>query len=209
MHWFKRKKEVKRNANAPTNAKESGSSEKLLIPMCALVCYQNLAHIDLILLNLAVVGLNKVSVKVIASFNSVGISHHAKCQYDEAILNYCKALKVLEEQGCDNACITGVLCSNIGTSMCARGQFDNAIAEYKKAVAFFKSRGERQNAVAIANCENNVGVVLQRTERYKEAMREHQKALAIRTAVLGKRHPDTLRSISTILGDPQAANQYE
>jgi tetratricopeptide (TPR) repeat protein len=209
MRWFKRKKEVKKNANALANAKGSGSSDRLLIPMCALVCYQNLAHIDLILLNLAVVGLNKLSVKVIASFNSVGIAHHAKGQYDEAILNYCKALKVLEEQGCDNACIHGVICSNIGTSMCARGQFDNAIAEYKKAIALFKSRGERQNAAAIANCENNVGVVLQKTERYKEAMREHQKALAIRTAVLGKRHPDTLRSISTILGDPQAANQCE
>jgi tetratricopeptide (TPR) repeat protein len=159
MHWFKRKKEVKKNANA----KGSGSLDRLLIPMCALVCYQNLAHIDLILLNLAMVGLNKLSVglnkfsvKVVASFNSIGIAHHAKGQYDEAILNYCKALKVLEEHGCDNACIHGDICSNIGTSICARGQFDNAIAEYKKAIALLKSRGERQNAVAIANCENSV-----------------------------------------------------
>jgi tetratricopeptide (TPR) repeat protein len=143
---------VKKNANVFANAKGSGSLDRLLIPMCALVCYKNLLHINLILLNLAMVELNKLSVKAIASFNSVGIAHHVKGQYDEAILNYCKALKVLEEQGCDNACIYGVICSNIGTSICARGQFDNAIAEYKKAIALFNSRGECQNAVAVANC---------------------------------------------------------
>jgi tetratricopeptide (TPR) repeat protein len=163
----------------------------------------------LILLTLSTAGLNKLAVKVIASFNSLGIAHHAKGQYDEAILNYCKALKVLEEQQGDHTCISGIICSNIGTSMCGRGQYNEAIIEYKKAVNIFKNQCEGNNAVAIANCEHNIGIILQKTERFKEAIVEHQKALEIRKAVLGKRHPDTLRSISTILGDPQAFNQYE
>jgi len=180
--------------------------EGLQIPMCSLVNYSNMAQIELVPLNFSSIGMDKMNAKVAMSFNNIGIAHHAHGRFDDAILHYCKALEVLKQQG-QYVCSSAVIYCNIGAAMCAKGLYDDGLAEYKKALEIFKQKGENNNAVGTANCYNNMGIVLQKQEHYKDAMVQHNKALVIRTRVLGKHHPATLKSIGTILGDPQAMNQ--
>ncbi|CAJ1966209.1 unnamed protein product [Cylindrotheca closterium] len=73
------------------------------------------------------------------------------------------------------------------------GNHAKAIEAYQKALKIFQSH---DMAASVAHTFNNIGRVLQRQFKYKEAIKMHEKALEIQESELGERHEDFATTIS-------------
>jgi len=140
---------------------------------------------------------NLLKREVIGFFaNSLGIAYHKKGMYDEAIVEYERALEINPNHA--------LVYHNLGSSYGMKGMYDEAIGEYKKGIELNPNSTEAHNNLgaayfnkgmyddAIAECKkaleinpndaeahNNLGVAYDEKGMCDEAIAEYKKALEI------------------------------
>ncbi len=94
------------------------------------------------------------------------------------------------------------------------GQASDALKYNQERLGILKRKYPAEKKREVATCYDHIGLCLSDLGRYQEALEYQQKALEIRLAVLGERHPDVATSYNNIgvilkeLGKPQEALEH-
>ena len=130
-----------------------------------------------------------------------------KKQYEEALVNYRKALEIFREIHGENHGNTCECYEAIGNILSCQGRYDDAFIGYGKALAIRKKMfGE--NHIDIGRSYYNIGVVNQlKKGDYDGALVSLQKAKAIYTCQFGVEHPETVKTNAAIAFCQQSMNR--
>ena len=87
------------------------------------------------------------------------------------------------------------------------GEYDSALRLGREALALHETHDPRDPEAAVAcSC---IGSVCARQGKFAEALKFHEKALAIRLARLGASHPDTIRSYCAVASVHEAQGRFD
>ncbi len=114
------------------------------------------------------------------SIRYIGIIHSTQGNYDKAVANYLKSLKIyrkLDRFNSENvewkngmaACY-----NNLGIVHDNQGSFDKAIKNYQKALKIFEKLGDKQG---MSGSYINIGIIHRNQSCYNKAIENYQKAL--------------------------------
>ena len=109
-----------------------------------------------------------------AMVNAMGTLYLNQGDFDKAIEQYQRYLKVSEESG--NLWGIGTALNNLGSVHTHRGDYDKAIPLFKKKIAISEKIG---NKIGIAMAANNLGWIYCEKKNYDKAIELYERALLI------------------------------
>ena len=105
-------------------------------------------------------------------------------EYDKALLEYDKALNILNEHRGQRIGTRASLLTNMGICFKANGQLDTALAYYEKALKIRERIGPSRS---VSGLYDNIGNLLKSKGEFKNALAYYDKALTIRKKGAGAR----------------------
>ena len=127
--------------------------------------------------------------------NLIGIIEMRNSNYDLAEKKYQNALALFEARdGVGNPYTTASILNNLGDLYCCKKNYSQAVVYLNKCLEIRRSKLS-QDDLLIAVTSDNLAKVYSFLGRFNEANILHVKALAIRTNLLGKSHPERNNSI--------------
>ena len=110
------------------------------------------------------------------SYMSIGAVHYYQSNYEQALLNYKKALAIREALGLP---ITNAM-FNIAGVNAKIGLYDEAIAAYKRALMQYEESNDQKE---IANCLNSMAAAYNEQGNFPLALEYHTKSLSVSEAI--------------------------
>jgi len=111
----------------------------------------------------------EVCPKSFKAHNNLGVIYSSKNQYDAAIIEYEKAIKLTNQVKTDNIDIS-IMHNNLGSAYTKKGLYNQAIEEYRRSIFFAPNNPKPYN---------NLGVIYMRKGLYKQAIGEFEQALKV------------------------------
>jgi tetratricopeptide (TPR) repeat protein len=132
-----------------------------------------------------------------SAYNSLGLAHYSKGDYDLAIDNYEKAIDLnLKQLGPAHQNVAAAY-NNLGLAYNSKGDHDEAIDYYNRALKILiKKLGATHENVATTY--NNIGLAYTGKRDYDAAIQYNRKALEIDLEKLGPQHPDVARDYNNL-----------
>jgi len=116
------------------------------------------------------------------SYNIIGISHHRRGDYCEALGFYLKALKIFEIIGNDHKIAASK--NNIGAIYEKQGNYDQALKFHLEAQKIWEEMNDKENLSA---SYNNIGIIYEKQDSCDLALQYHLKSLHIKEETNDKR----------------------
>ncbi len=132
-----------------------------------------------------------------AVYNNIGSMYQDKGDYDDALVQYQKALGIQEKVLGTEHPSTAATYNNIGAVYDDMGDYENALVQYQKALAIREKVLGTQHP-STATTHNNIGLAYKSKGDYENALMYYMKALVISEKVLGTEHPDTAITYNNI-----------
>jgi len=136
--------------------------------------------------------------------NSIGVMHKNRAEYQQALAAYDESMLIRERIG-DIAGI-GDLYNNIAVVWWERGQLDKTLEYHRRALEVRETVG---SAYPIAQSHHNIGYALMELERFEEAEKALQQALAMTESQnireLARATRERLGLLAEKVGDHEAA----
>ncbi|CAF3631419.1 unnamed protein product [Rotaria sp. Silwood1] len=131
------------------------------------------------------------------NYNSIGIVHNEKGEYDKALEYYEKALQIRIQSFPPNHPSLAPTYSNIGSVYNDKGEYDKALEYYKKALAIQMKFLSPYHS-SLLTTYNNIGLVYNHKAEYDKALEYYEKALAIEMKSLPSYHPSFANTYTNI-----------
>jgi len=141
------------------------------------------------------------------AFNYIGIIHYNKGDYQRALDNHHKSLKIKEEIGEKLGVATSL--NNIGSIYANQGDYQRALEYFHSSL---KIREETNDKIGLSNSLNNIGTIYYHQGDIQRALLYYHKSLKIREETGDKQGvANSLNNIGAIFkkqGDIQGALDY-
>ncbi|MGA1840640.1 MAG: tetratricopeptide repeat protein [bacterium] len=106
--------------------------------------------------------------------HNLGILYQDRGEYEKALVQYQKSLKIKEELG--NRAGVSISLHQIGMIHQYRGDYEEALVQYQKSLKIKEELGDR---AGVAISLHQIGMIYQERGEYKEALVQYQKSLKI------------------------------
>ena len=125
---------------------------------------------------------------VAACYGNIGNVYQAQGEYDEALVQLQKCLKIdICVLGCEHPQVATAY-HNIGGVYRMQGDYENALLQHQKSLEI-KIRIFGCDSAEVAKSYNSIGILYTGQGDYQNALRQHHKSLEINLRVYGQKHP--------------------
>ncbi|XP_020914374.1 uncharacterized protein LOC110251966 isoform X1 [Exaiptasia diaphana] len=119
----------------------------------------------------------------------LGIVHHHRGQWQEAIACYEKAFAINTGAYTKNETLEIEILKKLGSVYCEKGKFMTSITSYEKALVLTKAQYNEHHPF-VGCILNDIGIVYQTSEQLQKSVDVYKNALVIyRAAIYGEHHP--------------------
>lgn len=135
-----------------------------------------------------------------AALNTIGIAYYFKGNYPEALNNYVRAARILEQEPAEkrdegNKKKLSALYNNIAAIFLTQSRYIDAENYFLKSLNIDGELGDKKG---MAQSYNNIGTIYKDLEQYEKALNYYLKALALRKEIHDNEGlPSTLTNIGT------------
>jgi tetratricopeptide (TPR) repeat protein len=135
-----------------------------------------------------------------AALNTIGIAYYFKGNYPEALNNYVRAARILEQEPPEardnsNKKKLSALYNNIAAIFLTQSRYADAENYFLKSLNIDGELGDKKG---MAQSYNNIGTIYKDLEQYEKALNYYLKALALRKEIHDNEGlPSTLTNIGT------------
>ncbi|CAF1325792.1 unnamed protein product [Rotaria magnacalcarata] len=130
-------------------------------------------------------------------YYNIGLVAKLKCDYDNSMEYYRKALKISMEHGSVDNVIIAKTHNGIGEILWKNGEKNQALESFKEAVKIFE-QAKLGDRAEMALFQDNIGLFYREQSNYHEALFCYARSLMIRQKCLPKNHPDLAMSYNNV-----------